>query len=202
MFCHVSKAVAVLGTLTLTACGGGGGGSSSSGGDTTVTPSYNKLLGQFQDFSDRYELDDPTAYDNLTTSAEMPVRGTATYKGAGAYRPASTPKGEPAPIFGQARMTADFRDGTVSGRVDNLKASPGNRTSGGVIKLEGEISEFAVDAVVAGNLDLNGKTHKFTDRALGAFYGRKAEGLFVGTFGTNRDGEDYTVAISGTDKSR
>lgn len=198
MFCHISKAVAVLGTLTLTACGGGGGGSSSGNGNTTVTPSYNNLLGHFEDFSDRYDLDDPTAYDNLTTSAEMPVRGTATYKGAGVYRPASTPKAAPPPIVGQARMTADFNDGTVSGRVTNLKASPGNRTSGGRIKMEGEISEFAVDAVVAGNLDLNGKTHKFTDRALGAFYGRKAEGLFVGTFGTNRDGENYVVGISGT----
>lgn len=203
MYCHILKGAAVLGAITLTACGGGGsssgGGSAPSGGNGTKAPSYNSLLGQIEDFNDRYELDDPTAYDNVTTSAEMPVSGKATYSGAGIYRPLSTPKSAPPPIVGKATMNANFGKGTVSGRVTDLKASPGNRTSGGTIKMEGVIRDIAVDAAVNGNLDLNGKTHKFSNKALGVFYGRDAEGLAVVSAGKNWDGEDYVVTISGTE---
>ncbi|RNF33443.1 transferrin-binding protein-like solute binding protein [Paracoccus methylarcula] len=183
-----------------------GGGDSSSGGETAPTdggngtkgPSYNSLLAQFEDFRGRYLLDDPTAYDNLTAPAETPVSGKATYKGTGGYRLASTPEGTPPPIIGEALMNADFGKGTVSGSVTNLKASPGNRTSGGIIRMEAIIDKDAVvQGAINGNLDLNGETHRFSNPALGVFYGSDAEALAVVSAGQNWAGEDYVTVLTG-----
>lgn len=192
----IMKIALIFGILSVAACGGGGSSvpptqPSQSRTDTAKVKSYNNLLNDFQAFSNRYQVIGYTAKENI------PASGTASYNGVGGYRPASTPEGTNDPIFGEALVVADFAKKTVTGNVTNFKAGSGHRTTGGNMKLEGTIDGGTIKGRLSGDINLDNKQHRFSDRAFGGFHGNNAEAIGIGGFGKNLAGEAYIASITG-----
>lgn len=193
----IIKVLAVVGVLSMAACGGGSSAPDrvSDRSDQRMNEvkgtSYNSLLDDFGAFSRRYGSIDFTAEKNI------PITGVATYRGVGAYRPSSTPENAQDPILGKAVLVADFGKHTISGDVSNFKAAPGNQTTGGNMKLNGKIQGNRILGNISGDINLNGQQHRFSNKVFGGFRGENASAVGGGSFGKNQRGEDYIASIAG-----
>lgn len=184
----------------LSACGGSGSSSSS---PRANSKSYKELGMEFVDIQQEYFPSGTS--ENMTQIARMPTNGTATYDGVGAVLVGASPLdlayGSPdtAPLVGDAKVTANFGNNKITGSVDKFKAGPGDRTTGGNLRLSGNIDGNTLTADLKGDVNLNGKTHGINLNAGGEFYGRNADAVAIGAYGRTSRGVDTTISILAED---
>lgn len=180
---------------TLTACGGG----SSSSSPNASGEGYRELAMEFVDIQQEYFPNGTP--ENRTPTARMPANGRATYEGAGAivFGKSLTEvlSGEDATpqLLGEAKVTADFRKNEISGSVDKFKAAPGNQTTGGNLRLSGNINNTTITGDLKGNVNLNGQNHGFDVPATGEFYGQNANAVAIAGSGRTSRNTKATLSV-------
>lgn len=149
---------------SISACGG----SSTSGGPSfeTLSTSGSALLEQYGNAA-------PTGVDN------MPITGTATYRGVAAY---SSDSSDPvyiaqyADTLSELELNANFGTSTISGRAYNFKTNVPGVSIDGQVNVNGTISGNTFDA------DLSGSTVESNEAITANLnYTGTAQGEFVGT---------------------
>lgn len=170
--------VASLALTALTACGGGSGGGGSSLSSDAVK--YNSLVDEYNGQINKYKINNVPLRDiKGTPIAQMPSNGKATYTGIGQVSNNSLRALNRENIaLGEARLTADFADGTLTGNVTNFKTNRGNSTSG----------QLSVDSVIIGNnligktegsIVLDGTRHMINHPNGGVFLGNSAKAVQI-----------------------
>lgn len=184
----VFRGCAMLGLFALAACSSGGSSSS---------PSYTQLMSSQAAFLDGY-LDDRSFNDDLTPVSRMPRSGTASYQGTGSVTLGRSYAAGAPQVAGQANLNADFSNSEISGRVTDFKAAPGHRTTGGNIRVDGQIIENVMIGSARGNVNVDGRTHGMSDSAIGVFLERDASAVNVASDGTTSRGSSYITVITAT----
>lgn len=156
----------------ITACSSGGGG------PVIDDEDYVELvLNKGNESSDAFE-----SYQYEVPA--MPTRGSATYSGS-----AYIYKIQGRQLFGVSKLTADFAEDEISGRMDGFSKLNGELVDGHIDLAQGNITGRALDANLSGKLGeavLSGKLE-------GSFYGTNAN-VVDGTF-NGKAGEE---SIQGT----
>ena len=120
-------------------------------------------------------------------TAEMPKRGTATYKGTWGGYLSPDKASESLDVSGDVTLKADFRTGTVSGRFENFKKEVDYQIDevpipGSFTLQNGKITGNTLKADLSGTIDRH-VVDAARSHMNGAFFGPKAEevgGGFVG----------------------
>jgi hypothetical protein len=122
---------------------------------------------------------------NRSGTTDMPVSGTAAYRGSGLMT-FGTPlsSGFPASMAGRVNITADFENGTISGQMDRFRSPSYERINGsldvGVGRVEGNL---VLPYRVTGHLAMNGDRVDFDLEGGGRFVGPNARYLKLDAFG-------------------
>ena len=167
--------------------------------DGSSGPSYNQLVDNQLKYAQQLE-DTGGIAANATRASQMPRNGSATYRGEGTVilgrddRPA---------VAGEATLNADFREGTLRGSVEGFKAASGRSTTGGRLDVAGVIgrdstnSRNEIRGRVDGDVNVDGRTHYISDTMGGAFTGRNAESVVLGSQGRTSLGTTHSTLITG-----
>ncbi|MCK0169133.1 transferrin-binding protein-like solute binding protein [Jannaschia sp. S6380] len=196
---HVKSAVAILAVAGLSACGGGGGGGDAAG---------------FTDLrDDSVALADRVSSLPLTTRADMPVTGTATYSGGAAFAVDRTLDDvvdsrtgdanlddDAITAFGDLQMTADFDGGTIRGRIDDLRDRDLGEIDGSIALRDGRINDTEFLVAAEGTIRVEDELEQIDGRIGGEFRGDDAAALRGGgdaTIGNSAGTSDLAILIAG-----
>ncbi|MFD1882809.1 transferrin-binding protein-like solute binding protein [Paracoccus pacificus] len=175
---RATSILAIMVITGLSACGGSSGGGSSN----TPSRSFAELR------SDADRLDRKLGSMKETQARNMPTSGTATYKGIGAVA-LENANGSETEGIGEARLSANFANSTVAGRISQIKGDPRKANISGNIDLNGRIIGPKVGGRTTGQLVVNGESFTTNTDMVGSFGGKKA-----GAFAALGDG----TAVSGS----
>lgn len=184
----ILSAVAIL---SVAACGGGG---SSGGGNKS--PSYNQLMAEGAEFAREYNT--LNGFRNeLTPVSLMPTTGKAHYSGVGAVKVnAGTVDGRPQ-VAGRARLTANFDDSRLSGNVKDFKAASGHSTTGGEVRIRGDIVENVILGNSRGMVNIDGRDHEIDGELAGVFLDDDADAIAAASEGFTSRGDRYSLGVTG-----
>jgi hypothetical protein len=115
----------------------------------------------------------------FTTEAQMPMTGTATYRGVAAFGLDADPDViiETAEILSNLTLNANFASGAIDSSMTNFRDLQNNVGTGGLDISNGTIigSQFTAD--IGGNVALGGESVQIAGEMLGDFVGSGAEYL-------------------------
>lgn len=181
---------------TLSACGGGN------------DDNGNSRRGFTEQRSDGLALINTLGNTAITSSADMPVTGTATYNGTAGFAVDATSRGltqqnltaEDLDTLADLELNADFANSSVSGKIDNFNDFQLGKLDGSASIDNGTITGSTISADVSGSVRVEGSDEMLAGTLDGAFVGAGADGVagtvegdlttsdsdFIGVFGARK----------------
>ena len=178
--------------LALALVAGGVSACSDGAGGSDDAPSFDELVSEGLALEERYED------SSLTSVADMPTSGSATYDGVVGY---STSTSDPDAIIANPEtvssltLTADFGSSDISGRAYDFQNADGSDVSGDLEITGGSISGNEFGANIDGTLNQAGTTISYDGELAGGFVDEDAGAVVGGgaALATTEDGDQFAV---------
>lgn len=173
---NMTKSAVAL--LALTALGACGGGSAGVGAGVGANADFGATFSSFAEMEARGEiLGDRYEDSDLTPVNDMPTSGSATYTGLAAFGVGNAFEfdDDDATVGAEARISANFGRGVVSGELTNFQANDGTAISGHADITDGVIVDNVFAADVAGNISSAVQSGRLEGDLMGGFLGADAQ---------------------------